>query len=1022
MIDSNICRNKSGDLEKPRRRPDRWRLFAIGCLLLAICGTSLALDGTRRISQYLRQRWGEAQGLPGVVHAIAQTPDGYLWIGTDVALYRFDGSTFTVAQSKDPNIQPLRHILALTVDARGVLWVWMQGTRVALNRDGVFKSVGRSLPNGDIVTAVARTTDGSILISSIGQRITSTTGTVTTQLGTTPGPLSLSIAQTADGKVWLGTREGGLYYLKDKSPYPVTGHLPDQKINCLLTASHGKLWIGTDSGLALWDGTHLVSKPFPAPLDKVQILSLVEDREGNLWAGTGNGLVRYNGYSADQLSSTQTPVTALFEDREGNLWSGDTRGIERISSSAFTTWSSSEGLSGNTYGPVFADAGRTWFAPLYGGLYWLRNGELHRVTAAGLDNDVVYSIDGDHDNLWLGRQRGGLTRLHLHDDIVEPEIYNASSGKERPVVFTVHTNHDASVWAGTLTDGAFHLTGGAVTTFRAKDGLASDSVSAIEEGADGAMWFGTPDNGVSLFQNDHWHGYSLNEGLPSPAVTCLLEDRQGVLWVGTGAGLAYIAPGPAVGKLLVRSVAQQYTPLSERILGIAQDATGWFWISTASHILRVSRESLMSGNPALRVFDVSDGLLGTGGVARSRSLIADSAGRIWISTSHGLSVANPATLITKSVHAHIESVLIDGKPTASIKELTASAADKRIVFSYTGFNFAAPEKLRFRYRLDNFDHAWSDPVPGREAAYTNLSPGTYRFRVMASSGDGDWSSPEASIALRVTPLFWQTWWFILLCVLFAILICILIYQLRMQQMVHSANRRFEERLAERTRIAQELHDTLLQGFFSASMQLHVVTDGVPADSPARPQLDRIVKLIGRVLDEGRNAVRGLRSDEGQSAWIEECIGVMLRDFGNQEDVHHRVIVDGISRKLRPGVHDEVTRVIREAIGNAFRHAHATIIEVEIKYASRSLTVEVRDNGIGIDPQVLARGRQGHWGLPGMAERAAGIGAKLHIANRTPVGTSVTLSVPSHIAYNRYSSNGALNWIVERFHTLFPKRK
>jgi signal transduction histidine kinase/ligand-binding sensor domain-containing protein len=1022
LIDFNTCRSNSSSLGRSRLAFTRWRLFAVVCSLLAMSGTSLALDGMRGTSQYLRQHWGEAQGLPGVVHAIAQTPDGYLWIGTDVALLRFDGTSFTVAQSKDPYVPPLRHVLSLTLDARGVLWIWMQGTRVALYQNGVIKSVGRSMPNGDVVSAVARTADGNILFSSIGQRVTSTTGTVTTALGRAPGPLLLSIAQTFDGRIWLGTREGGLYYLSDKNPYPVTGHLPDQKINCLLAAGHGRLWIGTDAGLALWDGTHLSAKAFPAPLDHAQILSLVEDRDGNLWAGTGSGLIRYNGRTADQLSSTRAPVTAVFEDSEANIWFGDTRGIERISSGAFTTWSSSEGLPGNDYGPVFVDAGRTWFAPLHGGLYWLRNGEVHRVTSAGLDNDVVYSIDGDHDNLWLGRQHGGLTHLHLRDDIVEPETYNASPGKELPVVFTVHANRDASVWAGTLTDGAFHLTGGSVTTFRAKDGLASDSVSAIEEGADGAMWFGTPDNGVSLFQNNHWHGYSLNEGLPSPAVTCLLEDRQGVLWVGTGAGLAYIAPGPAVGKLLVRSVAQQSTPLGERILGIAQDAAGWFWISTANHILRVSRDSLVSGNPVLRIFDVSDGLLGTGGVARSRSLIAGPDGRIWISTSSGLSAVNPTTLRIKSVNAHVESLLINGKPTAYAKGFTASAADKRIVFTYTGFNFAAPERLRFRYRLDNFDRDWSDPVPNRTAAYTNLSPGTYRFRVMASGDDGDWSSPEASVTLRITPLFWQTWWFILLCILFAVLVCLLIYQFRMQQIVRSANRRFEERLAERTRIAQELHDTLLQGFFSASMQLHVVTDGVPADSPARPHLDRIVKLIGSVLDDGRNAVRGLRADGEQFAWIEEAIGVMLRDLGNQEDVHHRVIVDGISRQLRPVVQDEVTRIAGEAIGNAFRHAQASSIEVEVRYSSRSLIVEVRDDGIGIDSHVLAHGRQDHWGLRGMAERAAGIGAKLHIANRTPRGTTVTLSVPNHIAYNRYSSNGALNWIAMRFYGLYTSRK
>ena len=996
-----------------------WSLLA-ALAVFAFSGVAHAAEGVREMSQYRFQQWGIAQGLPGVVHAIAQTPDGYLWIGTDAGLLRFDGLSFTPMEPQDPELGQIHRVLALAVDGRGVLWIWLQGTHVLQYQNGVFTDAEQAAPNQPGVTAIAHG-GGGILLATNNRRIVRVTGTDRTELGNAPSPLLLSLAQTSDGRVWLGTRESGLFYLEGRNPFPIGGHLPDLKINCLFAAGNERMWIGTDSGLALWDGAHLSAKPFPAPLDHAQIFSLVEDSAGNLWAGTANGLVRYNGKTADIFKNpgfSTEPVTALFEDREGNLWAGDTHGIERIANSAFTTWSSSEGLPGNAYGPVFADSGgRTWFAPLHGGLAWLRDGEVHRVTVAGLDSDIVYSIDGDKENLWLGRQRGGLTRLHLQDGVVVPETFKLGPDNHRPVVYAVHVNRDGSVWLGTLTAGALHLVGGAVTSFTTKDGLPSDSVSAIEEGANGAMWFGTPDNGVGILAGNRWRRYSTGQGLPSPDVTCLFEDRQGILWVGTSGGLAYIAHG------IVKSAAQQNTPLHERILGIAEDRSGSLWISTSSHIVQTNRDSILHGTPVLREYDTADGLRGIGGVRRNRSLVADPAGRIWISTTNGLSFVDPAAPASRAstATAHIESVLIDGRSTGSNPVLAVTTAGKRLAFNYTAFNFAAPEKVRFRYRLDGFDRDWSDPIPDREAVYTNLSPGSYRFRVMASS-NGDWSTPDAFVSFRVAPRFWQTWWFILLCVLCVALVCILLYQLRIQQVVRSANRRFEERLAERTRIAQELHDTLLQGFFSASMQLHVITDSVPANSLARPHLDRVLALIGRVLDEGRNAVRGLRSNGEQSIWIEEALGVMLRDLGGQEDVYHVVHVDGISRQLRPGVQDEIVRIASEALGNAFRHAQAQNIEVEVRYGARNLSVEVRDDGQGIQPEVLAHGREGHWGLPGMRERAESIGGRLVIANRATGGVRVTLTVPGHIAYLRSFSSAPINWIVKRFRALSTRSK
>jgi signal transduction histidine kinase len=286
---------------------------------------------------------------------------------------------------------------------------------------------------------------------------------------------------------------------------------------------------------------------------------------------------------------------------------------------------------------------------------------------------------------------------------------------------------------------------------------------------------------------------------------------------------------------------------------------------------------------------------------------------------------------------------------------------------------------------------------------------------MASDSDGQWSPMEAVKAVRILPRFWQTWWFQLTLVLMAAFATLFVYRLRMRAMVRRSNRMLEERLTERTRIAQELHDTLLQGFFSASMQLRVVADRVEAGSPSRLQLDRIVLLMGKVLDQGRDAVKGLRSGAEDSVWLEDTCRALARDLGGEEpeeNVEYQVLTEGNARELRHGVQSEVGRIVQEALANATRHAQATRIEVWLHYQPQALRVAVRDNGVGVSPEILAHGREGHWGLPGMRERAESVGGTLEFKSSPGNGTSVELAVPANAAYRRYMKNGLLNWMVE----------
>jgi signal transduction histidine kinase len=273
---------------------------------------------------------------------------------------------------------------------------------------------------------------------------------------------------------------------------------------------------------------------------------------------------------------------------------------------------------------------------------------------------------------------------------------------------------------------------------------------------------------------------------------------------------------------------------------------------------------------------------------------------------------------------------------------------------------------------------------------------------------------EGIIAFAVThgePAFWQRWWFPPVCVIAGIFVIFGLYRLRLHQLTKKLNLRFEERLAERTRVAQELHDTLLQGVISASMQLHVAVDQLPPNSSLQPALGRVLQLMGQVVEEGRNTVRGLRSTAESAHDLEQLFSRVPQELNIEEAIGFRILVEGPALPLQAGIRSEVYSIGREALVNAFRHSGASNIEVELEYAASQLRVLVRDNGRGIDPQVLRSGRDGHWGLSGMRERAERIGARLKVLSSPDGGTEVELRVPSRVAFASYRSNRGFKWFT-----------
>jgi hypothetical protein len=435
-------------------------------------------------------------------------------------------------------------------------------------------------------------------------------------------------------------------------------------------------------------------------------------------------------------------------------------------------------------------------------------------------------------------------------------------------------------------------------------------------------------------------------------------------------------------------------------------------------VLRVTRDKLRNDQLAetdVNEFGVADGLQGTEGVRRNRSVTHDPSGMIWFSLSSGLAVVNPNRLARSSEPAivHINSIAADGSPVELSPNIHIPSARQRIAFSFVGLSLVIPERVKFRYRLDGFDHEWSAPVSSGEAIYTNLNPGFYQFHVMASNSEGSWNSAVASIGFEITPAFWQTWWFRLAVLLVVGLIGLSLYRMRLLQVTKQLNVRFEERLAERTRIAQELHDTLLQGFLSASMQLDVAVDQLPESSPVRPRLVRVLELMRQVIDEGRKAIRGVRSSNDNAEDIAVALSGLNQELNSSGETVFRVIVEGSARALHPITRDEVYSIGREAVVNAFRHARAKSITVEVLYLENQLRLLISDDGCGINSDVLESGRDGHWGLSGMRERAERIKARLKVRSRVGSGTEVELSVPAAVAFKDPSKRSVIKRVLRK---------
>jgi len=630
-------------------------------------------------------------------------------------------------------------------------------------------------------------------------------------------------------------------------------------------------------------------------------------------------------------------------------------------------------------------SGRLWFGTYARGLYsydptsgHLKSYRHSSADPTSLSNDIVYRTFEDHaGNLWVGTGDGldlldrDTQRFHVY----KPEL----DVRLRQVYVRIAEDDKGTLWLGTDGSGLQHFdpVTHRFSVYRSDpsdpNSLRDDSIGAIYVDTAHVIWIGT-ENGMNRLDpaTGTFAGYDSRNGLAGNAIDCILEDDHGYLWMNTNKGLSRFNPRDGT--------FANYTD-ADGLPGT--DLTGW-----------------------ASCFKSRRGELFFAGFAGAVGFFPDKLEE----ASYG-----PHVVLTDLELAGVPATIGAGGPL-----LHSIAYTDRIVLphemnifslSFAGLRYSSPESNRYRYRLEGLDSNWYEAGSNkRQATYTTLPAGSYTFRVQSATARGTWNEPGTSLQIVVLPAWWATWWIRAIYLTLIALTIWAAYMVRVRQLSRQLTMRMQDRIDERTRIARELHDTVLQGLASASLQLEVADRQIPGDSAAKPLVQRISQMMRQLMDEGRHTVRGLRRRHSEEENLERALTQISNDLAVPRKIKYQVIVEGMPRSLRALVREEVYRIGGEALANAFRHAGASGVETVLEYGRDHFRLLVRDDGHGIDPEILKGGREGHFGLSGLHERAAKIGARLKVRTAAEAGTEIDLLVPAVAAYEQPAPRGPMYWI------------
>jgi signal transduction histidine kinase/ligand-binding sensor domain-containing protein len=968
--------------------------------ILLVAGALLA-SPTVSQPQYTHSRWTSANGVPGMIFALAQTPDGYLWLATYEGLYRFDGVSFEHVQPAAGHPPGAIRTTSVFVSSQGELWVGYAGRGgAAVFRGGRLVRVPMPRPPGE-VTGFQEDAAGGIWAS--GGREPDTLSrfwhgrwsSIGQEHGLPPEFVT-SMLSARDGNFWVTSRNHLLFLRPAGKAFEDTGERLEDGTS-LAEDPSGNIWISGPSGTRMIPDyprgkrTPSSTRTYPAATP-VRRANIIFDHTGALWGTTyTGGAFSINAPGRDpavtssvrrfrtQEGLTSNQALGVLEDREKNIWIATEIGLDQyrraaVQEATLPPRSSPRGLkmAADRSGSIYVANGNVLYHAAPGGsLRSLRSEVDVAALCPDRDEGIWLSLPGRVELLRNGR-RARTIRLPPHVDV-------ATCGVDR----------DGQIWIAAVDRGVLTFSGQVWQQVSFPKGLAPPRELVINQDGVPVVMFGNMavaevrPRGVVTLRDDQ---------LGVAGLTGLFPTTDGLL-IGGGTGLARWD-----GRKITRiSIDDQ--PWLRGIRGLVQTRLGETWLLSNKGIYRVATAALrkLFDNPRLAVprdyFGEQDGLRSHTNGDDGRQALQGGDGRLWFLTLQGPVWIDPRNLPTNTVAPRviIHALTVGNKRFTDPRRVQLEAGTGNLSIDYTALSLSVPNRVAFKYKLEGVDRTWVDPGTRRQAFYTNLAPGDYRFRVIAANDKGVWNERGATLDFTIPPLFTQTWLFYLVCALG--LACVLwsVYALRVRSIARRLHLRSAERTSERERIARELHDTLLQTINALMLRFHVAA-GAVTDVEVRHKLDVALDRAEEALVEGRERVSELRQERESEELEATILGVVGRQLFPPE-LKVRVRCFGEARPIRRTLLKEVEAIVGEALFNVSRHAQASKVDVDIAFEATEFSISVRDDGVGIDPSILALGRRsGHFGLPGMKERARQGRGSLVIQSEPGRGTLIRLTV------------------------------
>jgi signal transduction histidine kinase/ligand-binding sensor domain-containing protein len=997
----------------------------------SFCGVASPQTSDLTLRRLNHRVFTVVDGAPSDIAAIAQTTDGTLWIGGRTGLTRFDGARFV--PYPQPGEEPLAstNVASLLATPDGGLWMGFRPDGVAFLQHGRVAryAMQDGVPRGT-VQQLALDTDGSLwavartgLARFDGHRWKTVDPTkIVTPYGVLVDRAGTLWVATAGGLVARGANETE-FRLVDAGVY-------SEPAGILLTeTTDGNVWAAADDQLVrVASATHRELADV-ATVSGIAGGPLMLDGDGNLWTaegeertllriaardlprkGHGQLFVEPERFArADGLGEGR--VYALLDDRERNVWVGTNAGLHRFSRTNVVRDAAPQCVQYEFSAAVLVagDAGSLWIAcgrdtsDAYVGE--IRGDALVQRLSAPFFTAAHRALDG---TIWFAGPTalGHLENGRVVSDSLPPEVLG------RPIQ-TLTSDGSGALWASLSRRGTYRIVDGKWHANGNLDALPEEWAFVATSDERGVVWLGYPSNRIARVEGHAVQLLGEPQGLDVGNVVSILADGEGI-WVGGEQGFARFDGARFVA---VRSAAGM--PL-RGVSGSVRARNGDLWLNGVDGITRIRRPDVerLLRDPSQPVshetFGHLDGVPGAAVPMRPQpSATETSDDRLWFSTTGGIVSIDPTNIVRNTLPPPVTIWSLTGGSArypnrGEVLRLPVHTTDVQI--EYAANSLTVPERVRFRYKLEGLDRDWQDVGTRREALYTNLGPGRYTFRVIAANNDGVWNDTGASIGFAIAPAFYQTRWFYALCAIACLGLLAALYQVRMRQVAAQVRGRLEARLGERERIARELHDTLLQSVQGLIWRFQAATDRIPSAEPARQLMEQSLDRADELLAESRDKVKDLRPTATAAKDLPQAIAAEGEQFALGHPAEFRVSVHGTCRELHPIVREEGFLIGREALGNAFRHAGARQIEVEVSYDHAALHVRIRDDGEGINPDVLtAGGRPGHFGLIGMRERAKKLGARLEVWSKPGAGTEVELRVPGRVAYGGRKSTSRGLW-------------